>query len=208
MGTAGAPRVARHLRVAYRAGARHVARDEVRVEDAPVAPWSTDLDWTPWPTTGPLPPPGDVLTVLVHPADPAARGAREVTFRVDGALRVQRVPLALELPAAARRRWAARTHAVTAARAAVWRGPGGDCAARAAAWVAAAAADGEVARVVTGVALVDGTLGPGLYPHAWVAVDTPTGTVPVDPTLDQLPADATHLAVPSGVGSLQIVSFR
>jgi hypothetical protein len=208
VGTAGAPRVARRLHVAFRAGTRTVSREDHRVDAPPLAPWSADLAWTPWPTTGPWPSPGDVLTTLVHPADPAARGAREVTFAVDGASRVQRVPLAIELPSADRARWATRTRAVAASGAAVRRAPGGDCAERAAAWAAAAAAAGEVARVQTGFALVDGVLGPGLYPHAWVEVDTPQGPVPIDPTLDQLPADATHLAVPIGVGSLRIVSFR
>jgi transglutaminase-like putative cysteine protease len=72
-------------------------------------------------------------------------------------------------------------------------GRGEDCEAQAERFVALARASGLSARLASGVVYLDGA-SPGFRPHAWAAVDVDADTwFPVDPTLGQVVADATHI---------------
>jgi hypothetical protein len=70
----------------------------------------------------------------------------------------------------------------------------GDCNEHAVLLAALARAGGLPARVVAGVVYLDGAF---LY-HAWNEVWLGDGWVSVDPALDQLPADATHIKLLTG----------
>ena len=76
---------------------------------------------------------------------------------------------------------------------AVFEGRRGDCTEHTTLFIALARAAGLPARPVAGLLLVDGRL----YYHDWVEVYL-RGWVAVDPTLDQLPADAGHLRLVVG----------
>lgn len=117
--------------------------------------------------------------LVARPAAAAAPSPRVARFRVDGVEREVRRPLPLELAAADR--------AVLERLARSDRR--GDCKARARDAAEAAAALGLEARVVHGLARVDGAL----VPHAWIEVLLGGIPVAVDPALDQPIADATHL---------------
>ncbi|MGD9764653.1 MAG: transglutaminase family protein [Candidatus Binatia bacterium] len=70
----------------------------------------------------------------------------------------------------------------------------GDCNEHAVLFAALARAVGLPARVVAGIVFVDGTF---LY-HAWNEVWLGDAWVSVDPTFDQMPADATHIKLLEG----------
>jgi transglutaminase-like putative cysteine protease len=70
----------------------------------------------------------------------------------------------------------------------------GDCNEHAVLFAALARAAGLPARVVAGAVYMDGVF---LY-HAWNEVWLGTGWVTVDPTFDQMPADATHVKLLEG----------
>jgi transglutaminase-like putative cysteine protease len=75
----------------------------------------------------------------------------------------------------------------------------GDCNEHTALYVAMARALGIPARIAVGLVYLRG----GFYYHAWpevyIAEDRTRGLwLPVDPTLDQFPADATHLRLARG----------
>ena len=70
-----------------------------------------------------------------------------------------------------------------------------DCGDRAAALVTLARGIGVPARRVCGLAYLDGSLAPGLYPHEWAEVWLAGRWVPVDPTLGQVPAGAVRLVL-------------
>ena len=76
---------------------------------------------------------------------------------------------------------------------AVFEGRRGDCTEHTTLFVALARAAGLPARPVAGLLLVDGRL----YYHDWAEVYL-NGWVAVDPTLDQMPADAGHLRLVIG----------
>ena len=76
---------------------------------------------------------------------------------------------------------------------AVFEGRRGDCTEHTTLFVALARAAGVPARPVAGLLLVDGRL----YYHDWAEVYL-NGWVAVDPTLDQMPADAGHLRLVIG----------
>ncbi len=76
---------------------------------------------------------------------------------------------------------------------AVFEGRRGDCTEHTTLFIALARAAGLPARPVAGLLLVDGRL----YYHDWAEVYL-RGWVAVDPTLDQLPADAGHLRLVIG----------
>lgn len=115
------------------------------------------------------------------PIPPTPRHAR---YAVDGTERQIRSPLPLELPAEER----------ALLRELVRTGGRGDCKVRARSAAEAARQRGLSARVVHGLAHVDGLLAP----HAWVEVELPSGAVAFDPTLGQPIADATHLPLTPG----------
>jgi Transglutaminase-like superfamily len=70
----------------------------------------------------------------------------------------------------------------------------GDCNEHAVLFAALARASGLPARVVAGVVYADGAF---LY-HAWDEVWLGSGWMSVDPTFDQMPADATHVKLVEG----------
>lgn len=77
----------------------------------------------------------------------------------------------------------------------------GDCNEHTALFVSLARAAGIPARIAAGLVYSSRTgNGPGFYYHAWPEVELggPTGWVPLDPTLGQFPADATHLKIVNG----------
>lgn len=76
----------------------------------------------------------------------------------------------------------------------------GDCNEHTALFVALARAAGIPARTAAGLVYSDRVTGEGaFYYHAWPEVHFgPLGWVPVDPTFDQFPADATHIKVVDG----------
>ncbi len=84
---------------------------------------------------------------------------------------------------------------------AVLRSGEGDCNEHTALFVSLARAVGIPARIAAGVVYSD-SIGPrgAFYYHAWpeVLLGGPTQWVPVDPTLGQLPADATHIKLVEG----------
>lgn len=117
--------------------------------------------------------------LVARPAATPVRWPRYARFRVDGVEREVRRPLPLEIPAADR---AVLERLARADRR-------GDCKVRARDAVEAATALGLEARVVHGLAFVEGAL----LPHAWIEVLLGGIAVAVDPALDQPIADATHL---------------
>lgn len=134
----------------------------------------------------------DPVAILRRPAPDVGRRTTWARYRVHGEDRVVRPPLALEVPSAVRARFQA-----------MFDGEG-DCKAQAAAFVARATQDGLDARVVEGLVWMDDP--PGLVPHAWVEVRLGAQVVPVDPALNQLVADATHLELQrSDVLSAEVV---
>jgi transglutaminase-like putative cysteine protease len=76
-----------------------------------------------------------------------------------------------------------------------WLTGRGDCSERAALLVALAQSAGLTASVVEGLVYLDDP--PRMAPHAWAELVLGGQVVPVDPTLGQLPADATHLPAPA-----------
>lgn len=77
----------------------------------------------------------------------------------------------------------------------------GDCNEHTALFVSLARAAGIPARIAAGVVYSARTRDqPAFYYHAWpeVRLGGPTEWVPVDPTLDQVPADATHVKLAQG----------
>ena len=70
----------------------------------------------------------------------------------------------------------------------------GDCNEHTALYVAMARASGLPARVAVGLVYVHGAF----YYHAWPEVFVDDRWLPVDPTLNQFPADATHLRLLRG----------
>jgi hypothetical protein len=79
------------------------------------------------------------------------------------------------------------------------RGGKGDCNEHTALYVSLARAVGIPARIAAGLVHSE-RLGPAFYYHAWpeVRLGGPTEWIPVDPTLGQFPADATHLKLVTG----------
>jgi hypothetical protein len=77
----------------------------------------------------------------------------------------------------------------------------GDCNEHTALFVSLARAMGIPSRIAAGLVYSSRTGdGPGFYYHAWPEVELggPTGWVPLDPTLGQFPADATHFKIVNG----------
>ncbi len=75
----------------------------------------------------------------------------------------------------------------------------GDCNEHAVLYTALARAAGVPTRTVVGLVYSDHFYGdPGFYYHAWVEVFTGKSWVALDPTWNQIPADATHLAFVEG----------
>jgi len=71
----------------------------------------------------------------------------------------------------------------------------GDCNEHTALFVAMARAAGIPARIAVGLVFIHGAF----YYHAWPEVYVDPGVwLPVDPTLNQFPADATHLRLARG----------
>lgn len=83
----------------------------------------------------------------------------------------------------------------------------GDCNEHAALYTALARAAGVPTRTVVGLVYSDiyqANPEPGFYYHAWVEVFTGHAWVAIDPTWNQIPADATHLAFVEGGADQQI----
>jgi hypothetical protein len=83
----------------------------------------------------------------------------------------------------------------------------GDCNEHTALFVSLARAVGIPARIAAGVVFSDRSGGPAaFYYHAWpeVLLGGATGWIPVDPTLGQVPADATHIKLAEGDLARQI----
>jgi transglutaminase-like putative cysteine protease len=75
----------------------------------------------------------------------------------------------------------------------------GDCNEHAALYTALARAAGVPTRTVVGLVYSDHFYGDaGFYYHAWVEVNTGSSWVALDPTWNQIPADATHIAFVDG----------
>lgn len=75
----------------------------------------------------------------------------------------------------------------------------GDCNEHAVLYTALARAAGVPARTLVGLVYSDRFYGdPGFYYHAWVEVYTGKEWIAIDPTWNQIPADATHLAFVEG----------
>ena len=75
----------------------------------------------------------------------------------------------------------------------------GDCNEHSVLFTALARAAGIPTRSVAGLVYSDGFYGaPGFYYHAWVEIFTGKQWVALDPTWNQIPADATHLAFVEG----------
>jgi transglutaminase-like putative cysteine protease len=79
----------------------------------------------------------------------------------------------------------------------------GDCNEHTALYVAMARSLGIPARIAVGLVYMSGSMGGAFYYHAWVEVwiadDDGAGLwLPVDPTLNQFPADATHVRLVRG----------
>lgn len=115
-----------------------------------------------------------------------------------------RVPLEAELPRADReqlRRLVADVGAALERRpvpgpatpAAVLSARAGDCNEHALRFATLATDAGYDARVVAGVAWLDGDVPAGFYPHAWVEVRVGDTLVPVDPVLGRVVADAARI---------------
>lgn len=144
--------------------------------------------------------PDDLNALLSVPSEalPLARSSRSASFEVTGAIVPDRplqsvegstvvvtVPMALEVPRELRERldaWIALADE-------------GDCQARSAALLEIAKAEGYDARGVVGLVYLDVGRPPGFYAHAWVEVQSPSGPIPVDPTLRQPVADAARLVL-------------
>lgn len=121
---------------------------------------------------------------------PDAASVHHAVFRLDGADVIVDVPLALEVP----RDGVTRLRAYVAEA----RNAGGDCQVQARFVVARATTDGLTAKVVEGWAYSDDDGTPALVPHAWAEVHLGDLTVPVDPALDQVVANALRLPAPPG----------
>jgi len=81
----------------------------------------------------------------------------------------------------------------------------GDCNEHTALYVAMARAAGIPARIDVGLVHLHGAFYYHAWPEVWVAESTGRGTwLPVDPTLNQFPADATHLRLARGDLSKQV----
>lgn len=83
----------------------------------------------------------------------------------------------------------------------------GDCNEHAVLFTALARAAGVPTRTVVGIVYSDLFYGrgkPGFYYHAWVEVFTGKDWVSMDPTWNQVPADATHIAFVEGGAEKQI----
>jgi hypothetical protein len=83
----------------------------------------------------------------------------------------------------------------------------GDCNEHATLYTALARAAGVPTRTVVGLVYADSFFqsnSPGFYYHAWVEVYTGKQWVAIDPTWNQIPADATHLAFIEGGADQQI----
>jgi hypothetical protein len=75
----------------------------------------------------------------------------------------------------------------------------GDCKEHSVLYTALARAAGVPTRTVVGLVYSDRFYGdPGFYYHAWVEVYTGKSWIAIDPTWNQIPADATHLAFVEG----------
>jgi len=75
----------------------------------------------------------------------------------------------------------------------------GDCNEHSVLYTALARAAGVPARIVVGLVYAnDGSGHAGFYYHAWVEVYTGNEWIAIDPTWDQVPADATHIAFVEG----------
>jgi len=81
-----------------------------------------------------------------------------------------------------------------------------DCQAAAAWFIAEARSRRWKVRPAFGLAYVDGRFAF----HSWAVVDSPQGSIPVDPLLAQVPADAGHvqLAAPGESAGTVLVSFH
>lgn len=81
----------------------------------------------------------------------------------------------------------------------------GDCNEHTALYVSLARAVGIPSRIAAGLVYAE-RLGPAFYYHAWpeVRLGGPGEWVPVDPTLGQFPADATHLKLVTGALDRQV----
>jgi transglutaminase-like putative cysteine protease len=81
----------------------------------------------------------------------------------------------------------------------------GDCNEHTALYVAMARAAGLPARIAVGLVHLHGAFYYHAWPEVWVAASDTRGTwLPVDPTLNQFPADATHLRLARGDLSQQV----
>jgi transglutaminase-like putative cysteine protease len=79
----------------------------------------------------------------------------------------------------------------------------GDCNEHTALYVAMARSLGIPARIAVGLVYMSGSMGGAFYYHAWAEVWIAEGDdrglwLPVDPTLNQFPADATHVRLVRG----------
>lgn len=83
----------------------------------------------------------------------------------------------------------------------------GDCNEHAVLFTSLARAAGVPARMLVGLVYSDSFYGdgrPGFYYHAWVEVYTGVEWVSIDPTWNQIPSDATHIAFVEGGADQQI----
>jgi hypothetical protein len=151
----------------------------------------------------------DLLTHLYVPlpTQPLPRASHQATFTVDGVdLSVQRGDAYGPTAGSAERAMRAvrrqmSHHPTPGTRQAIMamQAGTGDCTEFADAFVVEARAEGLHARSVWGLVYDDGVAGPGLYPHAWAELKWPTNAwISADPSLNQLPADATHIRL--GIG--------
>jgi transglutaminase-like putative cysteine protease len=119
------------------------------------------------------------------PATPAGRAERLVRF-VNS--RIERRPT-VSIPSAIE----------------VLRSGVGDCNEHTALYVAMARAAGLPARIAVGLVYLHGAFYYHAWPEVWLAESETTGRwLPVDPTLNQYPADATHLRLARGDLSKQV----
>ncbi len=167
----------------------------------------------------PLPDRGfDLIAALALevPTLPGARSSRRATYVLDGTRHVVEVPIRAELPRSLRTTLDHLTRGVRAdlvASPTPGRGSAlsalrlgrGDCTEHAALFVERATTLQLTARPVEGLVYTDEPV-PSFVPHAWAEVALGDVWIPVDPSLDQVPADATHLPLRDAGDRLRTVT--
>lgn len=186
----------------------------ITLEPGPLDAWEPHdpADLLAWAAT-PIERPRAIRTARIRFERPVPTSFGVGHQRVDGDAIVVVTPLEAEVPTGLRRQlrdW----FAITRSRIGYapvetaggpqdgWLGQFGDCTEIAADVVRQAVDRGVAARVVDGWVYAERAGGPALVPHAWVELTADDfGPWDVDPTLDQLAIDATHVRAPDGAAA-------